>query len=511
MKAMCAKIGMGKASPWALAALSVAVVGCSGNNNGSAASVAPAALAASTFSAPSAIQGSQTIIALDPINQAIWVPSHTLDASGNLQYELISTAAAVAGGTATGSKSVSLASCDTPIGIAYAASISALLVECGNSTTQALSLSAVDAKTLTVTPIGTPGLTWNGNYGGIIYDPQHSQAFVAGSQTFGLLQAPAGGAPSFEANSVTILPVDPNTGVVDNNVVSISMDFTTQQVVIADPSTAQPFLVDASTVNTTAPALNITQLPQIINLDNTQGSSGQPTPFQGAAFDSATDVLALSGNFGTSTSGGFYNNDVVSALNMATFSAAASSPTVNSAWFEGFLEYYAGPYQNNTAIPSATGGLAALNAATHQVLVADAWGPNLLLVQLPTTPPGPHGEMDNNGQPSTAGLPGPRPADATSAYAIAQTLVGSIQTSGSPTQLNTIGTPPALAIDQVNNIAYVLADDSLAPHAWSASPAGVTLALVSVDLSAPVFGGCPSPISLCVTTWNPRRAQAVVP
>ena len=505
-KTMYTKAGTSVARPLLLAALSVALGACSGNNSGS---TSGGTLAASTFTAPSATQGSAAIIALDPVNQAIWVPSYTLDANGNLQYELIGTAAAVAGGTAAVSKKVSMMGCDTPVGIAFAASgvtSGSLLVECGNSSTQALSLSAVDASSLAVTPVATPGLTWNGNGGGIIVDPQHNQAFVAGSQNVGLLLLPAGGAPGFEANSVTTLPADLLTGVIDN-AVSMAMDFTTQQVVIANPSTLLPYLVDASTVNTAAPALNITQLPPVAD------SRGNFLPFQGAAFDSATGLLALSSDSATET-----NQDLVGVLNMTTFSAA--NFTVDSVAVNGFLDYYVGPYPNIYNSKSSTGGLAALNPTTHRVLAGDAWGPNLLLIQLPTAPvpastptsptdSDPVGGLNNNGQPSIYGIPATTPPDPKSAYAIAQTLV-SVQTTGTPAQLNALGAPPALVIDSVNNIAYVLADNSAAPHGWTANT-GVTLTLVSLDLSAPVPNACPSPTNLCASTWNPRTAQVVVP
>jgi hypothetical protein len=492
-KSMYMKIRMSAAGPLLLTALSVILGGCSGNNNGSTSTSTP--LPASTFTAPSATQGSNSIIALDPVNQAIWVPSYTLDAGGNLQYELISTAAAVSGGTAASGKAVSLSGCNTPIGIAYAASISALLVECGNSTTQTLSLSAVDAKTLTATPIATPGLTWpDGDFGGIIFDPQHSQAVVAGSLTVGLLQVPAGGAPSFDANSVTAVPFGVGT---------MAMNFTTQQVLMTMAGLqGPPSLLDASTVNAApAPALTITPLP--LPASNTINN------FNGAAFDSATNLLAVSSYI----SGTYYSTDNAYAFNMATLNATATPPSVDTVSVTGFLDYYVGFF---------AGGEASVNAATHQVLMGDAWGPNLLLIQMPTAPVAPTGSginsLDNNGQPGPTGLPNSILADGNSVYAVAQTQLPTVSVAGVPTQLNEIGDPPALAIDQVNNVAYVLADTSqfqgvntpTAPHAWTQN-AGLQLVLVSVDLSAPVPGGCPGANNFCFATWNARNAEVVVP
>jgi len=127
------------------------------------------------------------------------------------------------------------------------------------------------------------------------------------------------------------------------------------------------------------------------------------------------------------------------------------------------------------------GGQVAVNVLTHQALVADEFGHNLRLVQMPTA--------------SITGA-----ATATNAFTIAATILPKPSINGTPTQLGMRGDPNSVTMDPARNFAYVLADTQPSFHGFNVN---FPLFLVRIDLSAP--GTAPNP------SWAPSMQAIQMP
>jgi hypothetical protein len=140
---------------------------------------------------------------------------------------------------------------------------------------------------------------------------------------------------------------------------------------------------------------------------------------------------------------------------------------------------------------------------SHQGFIADQFGQNFKLIQLPRSPV--KGGLDNNGQPGTKTLP-----NDSSAYTIAASVIPMGDVDGVPTQLGVVDDPGSLAIDPVRNLAYMLADTDPAFHPWDPG-ADTPLFLIRVDLSRPVFGASPTGGVDGKTFWDPASAAIPMP
>lgn len=112
------------------------------------------------------------------------------------------------------------------------------------------------------------------------------------------------------------------------------------------------------------------------------------------------------------------------------------------------------------------GGQVAVNVLTHQALVADEFGHDLRLVQMPTAP-----------------ITGP--ATATNAFTIAATVLPKPLASGTAMQLGMRGDPNSVTMDLARNYAYVLADALASCHGFNVN---YPLFLIRVDLSGATKG-----------------------
>ena len=419
----------------------------------------------------------QSLVGVDPVNKAVWVPVYTLDAQGNLQFAIVTQASitpAAPGTTATKAATtgksvhVSLPKCDTPIATTFDANNESFLIECAASSSGQIFVQIVPVNGIltTTTPqvntIPATGVTLTSDAkGGIIFNPNTNTAVVAGTQAIGLLTVPVNGTATFNAASVTTLPIETD---------SLSLNFTTQQLFVANDG-EEPVLVDTSkvTTNTDSP-LAVTEFETTSEI------------VDGNVFDPATNVVALS----TETSDNSQDN-VVFVYNMATLNTKVSPATADTVTVSGL--------GTPSIAGEGPGGVAALNSITHQAIIADEFGPNFWLMQLPTATPA-AGALNNNGQPGTTTT-----ANSSSAFAIAASIVPSQTINGTATPLGIRGDPSAAGVDQVNNIAYFMADNNQTFHTWSENN-GLSLFLVAVDLSKPVLGACPT----CKTQWNPNIA-----
>lgn len=471
----------GTASICALGLASLIVAACDDNNNPPGAATTPPPVAAVS-------PAGQSLAGVDPVNNTVWVPTYQLDGSGNLQLVVsnqsdVTPAAVSAVGAhaivqphATGTgKKVSLPQCDTPIALAYDTNNQTFLVECANSTTSQVYVQIVKTASLdnlnnpTVNTITATGVTWD-TWGGILFNPNTDKAVVAGTNTIGILDVPKDGTPSFEANSVVQVP----------GTDSLSLNFTTQLLLVCSDGTNYTIDTSVRGANGQLPA------PTIF--------SGPTGTTDGNAFDSSTNIATISPEF---------DNIAEIANFTGKFDAAGgTAPTavpVLTVSGLGWLDPHGeGP-----------GGQATFNITTHQAIIADEFGQNFWLVQLPSAAV--TGALDNNGQPGSATT-----ADASSAYAVAAGLIPQVMINNTSTQLGIRGDPAALGIDQVHNIAYMLADTNTDYHSWSGN-SNTPLFLIAVDLSNAPVGGCAAGITLdgtstgqrstaCTSVWSPKVA-----
>jgi hypothetical protein len=198
----------------------------------------------------------------------------------------------------------------------------------------------------------------------------------------------------------------------------------------------------------------------------------------GNAFDPSTNILLLSQEVGA---------DQTVAFNFATLNTASPPATARNITVPGLGE--AEP------IGEGPGGQAAINFMTHQAVVADEFGQNFKLIQLPVAPVA--GPLNNN-----------TPVDPASVYTIAAAVIPKGVVGGVPTQLAILGDPNSLTIDSANNVAYMLADTIAGFHNWTPG-SSLPLFLVRVDLSKPVPGACP--IAACGPKWFPVSVAIPLP
>ena len=136
-------------------------------------------------------------------------------------------------------------------------------------------------------------------------------------------------------------------------------------------------------------------------------------------------------------------------------------------------------------------------------MVADEFGQNFKLIQLPAAPVA--GALDNNGRPGSGTKP-----DAASVVTIAGGIIPKGLVAGTLTQLGIVGDPDSLAIDPTHNLAYMLADPGIEFHEW---PIGLKtpLFLVREDLSSPVVGASATGGVDGKTFWKPASAAIAMP
>jgi hypothetical protein len=381
--------------------------------------------------APSAVKTlpSQGLIAIDPIHNVGYVPIYTHDSTGNGQIAVVDL---TVGATNPILKLVSLPGTSTAIASNFFGDNGRVYVLAANG--QNVVVHVIKASDNTVEfSVPATGVTFSGSFGGIIVDGKRSRVIVAGTSTLGVLDISTA-TPTWVATSVL------NVGGTD----SLSLNSESGILFISSDGSM-------STLDTLATPM--VQRVYSANLGTTDG----------VAFDILTGMMIITPEF----------QDKAWVINMNELPAAPSTSPAPTLSVLGI--------GTSAPVGEGPGGQVAVNVLTHQALVADEFGHNLRLVQLPTTP--------------ITGV-----ATATNAFTIAATILPKPMINGVATQLGMRGDPNSVTMDPARNFGYVLADTQPSYHGFNVN---YPLFLVRIDLSAP--GTAPNP------TWAPSMQAIQMP
>lgn len=363
--------------------------------------------------APSQIKTlpSQGLIAIDTRSNVGYVPIYTKDASGNAQIAVVDLTVGAANPVV---KTIGLDGATTSVASNFNADNGRVYVLAAGAGSK-MYVYVIKSSDYTVEyKIEATGLSFSGSFGGIIVDPKRQQVVVAGTASVGLLDIAPAGSPVWKTASVLNLP----------GTDSISLNSETGLLFVSSDGTKL-------TVDTTVAPM--TSRSYFADLGTTDG----------VAFDNLTGMMIITPEF----------EDLAYVINMnelpATGTGAAPTLKVNGVG-----------YSQPTG--EGPGGQVAVNVLTHQALVADEFGHNLRLVQLP--------------QALMTGAP-----TATDSYTIAATVLPKPSIGGTATQLGMRGDPNSVTIDPARNFGYVLADTQPSYHGFNVN---YPLFLVRVDLSS---------------------------
>ena len=465
---------------------------------------------------------SQTMIGIDPINNIAYVPVYSLDKAGNAQLAVVDLT--VGAGSAV-LKTISLAGSVQPISVTYNPFNRTMLAQSRTAENQ---IFIYEINTIThsvVSMVVAAGLVqqtgsevsqrpaagstgeadfsnarwsalaralqtrrWakmrraelslllrsqpsdNGSWGpivrqptsgGIIEDLKNNRAIVAGTNALGILDT-SKSPPVWDSHSVVDLDLDAE---------SITLNANTGLLFISN-------LGSDDLIDTTKSPLSEIPFQRVPN----KGVS------DGVAFDSITNIVIHTE---------FDGADKVYAFNFGTLDITQNPATADPIGVQGL------GFQSAYGLESGPGGQNVVNCVTHQAVIADEFGPNFKLIQMPSQPIS--GALDNNGQPGSGTVPDAASVYTITAAVIPQTLVGGIE---SP--LGAIDSPSTLTIDPSRNFAYMLADDWLFYHLWTPGST-LPLFLVRVDLSKPVFGASPTGGIDGKTFWTPTAEVIPLP
>lgn len=365
--------------------------------------------------APAAIKTlpSQGLIAIDTIHNIGYVPIYTHDAGGNGQIAVVDLNVGAANPII---KLVSLPGTSTAIASNFFADNGRVYVLAANGSNIVVHVIKSSDNTVEFS-IPATGLSFNGSFGGVIVDGKRSHVVIAGTSTIGLLDISTA-TPTWMANSV--INVDGTD--------SFSLNSETGVIFVSSDG-------DKKTIDSTV--LPMTKRAYSASLGTTDG----------VAFDTLTGMMIITPEF----------QDLAYVINMNELPATGTGPaptlTVNGVG-------------TTAPVGEGPGGQVAVNLLTHQALVADEFGHNIRLVQMPTAP-----------------ITGA--ATAANAFTIAGAILPKPQVNGTATQLGMRGDPNSVTIDPARNFAYVLADTQASFHGFNVN---FPLFLVRIDLSGAVKG-----------------------
>jgi hypothetical protein len=406
---------------------------------------------------------SRTLIGIDPYRNVAYVPVYSLDRSGNAQVAVVNLAP---GARSPVLKLISLTGSVQPMAMAYNPSNRTMLADARRADghvriyeidTAAASVShVVEATGLIETPEGPVKNIWGPvriqlAAGGMVEDLLTNQAIAAGTTTVGLLDT-AHSPPVWDANSVISL---------DLNTESFAVNARTGLLFISN-------MGSDALVDTRHKPLKEIAFSRVPNAGVTDG----------IAFDIATNI-ALHAEFDGSDQSYAVNFDTLDFAQRPAVADAVAVPGL------GFVP----------TVGPVPGGQAAINCATHQAVVADGFGPNFRVIQLPAGRVA--GPLNNRGQPASGTV-----ADAASVYTVAAAAIPAGEFGGPQAIMAIVGDPSSLTVDPLHNLAYMLADDGVFYHRWNPGTAR-PLFLVRVDLSKPVFGAGPAGGADGKTFWKP--------
>ncbi|HYL58799.1 MAG TPA: hypothetical protein VEU51_08000 [Candidatus Acidoferrales bacterium] len=379
---------------------------------------------------PGACAG-QGLIGLDPVNNVGYVPLNTTDMSGNAQVAVVNLAVGAPNPVIkTLALNVGGSQGNFPEALAYNPANKTILAE-SVLTAGGVGIFEIDTNTQTVLhEVDATGL--DEFRGGVLQDFKNNRAFVAGLSTIGILDTSTS-PPVWNAASVV------STVCTD----SLALNVTTGLIFITCDGNNQ--IIDSTVLPLVPKAF--------------QGGFGTS---DGNAFDPSTNIMILGQEF----------VDANTVFNMATLNTGVNPATADNVTVPGLG---AGGIQGEGQ------GMAAINCATHQGVLADEGGQNVRLIQLPTSPVA--GALDNNGQPGTNTT-----ADASSAFTIATALLPPGPNNVSITMQ---GDPNSASVDPAFNFYYAIGNGNEMQF------------LIRLDLSKPVLGGSPTGGPSMNTFWTP--------
>lgn len=396
---------------------------------------------------------SQGLIAIDAKNNYAYVPIYTLDNNnaGDAQVAVVDLTVGVANPVL---KVLSLPGSIRPVAATIDPTANRAYVEAATSSNN-VNVYEIDTTTQTVIhTIAATGVIHSGSFGGIIANPGKHKLIIAGTNNIGMMDLSTD-PPTMIANSVL------STGGTD----SIALNFDTEVLFISSDGS-----MSAVDTAVTPPV----QYSVGMSLGTTDG----------VAFDTLTNLLVVDPEF--------QDLSYVLNFNGATLANAMTLPYIE---VDG--------YGTSGPVGEGPGGQAVMNVITHQAVVADEFGQNFRLMQLPSGPI--TGAPNNNGQSGSGTT-----ADASSAYTIASAVLPMPDVNGTPTQLGILGDPNSLTMDPSRNYVYTLADTTASYHTWT--PGSTTpLFLIRIDLSAPLFGTSPTVTDGSGNKWEPTTWSIRMP
>ena len=448
----------GRATAAMMVALLVAIIagfsGCGGSGGGGS-TTASNPTPAPTPALPQACSG-QSLVGIDPVNNIGYVSIYALDGAGNGQLALVDLTIGAANPVL---QAISLTGSIEPLAVVYNPASQTMLAAAADADGNVNVYVIPTASRAVASVVAATGLAYTGSSGGIIEDVATNNAYVAGTNSFGVLDT-SKNPPVWHPETVITLSI---------NTDSYTINSTTGWLFVSNAGANS--IVDT----TKAPFTEI----GFVGDQNEQGANG-------TAFDVHTNVVIQS------------ENDRADAAYAYNFTTLDLTPTPAEA------DYVLIPGLGTLPpVGNGPGGMLTINCTTHQAIIADDFGQNFKLMQMPKVPP--PGPLDNNGQPGSG-----THADAASIYTIAAAIIPKGIVNGTPTQLGAFDYPSSLAVDPARNLAYMLADTNPNPHIWT--PGDPTpLFLVREDLSNPVFGASPTGGVDGKTFWNPTGAAIPMP
>jgi hypothetical protein len=370
---------------------------------------------------------SQGLIAIDTANNIGYVPIYTQDATGNGQVAVVNLDPA---STSPIVKLISLPGTSTAIASNFFADTGRVYVLAANGSNLVVHVIKASDNTVEFSVPAT-GLSFSGQFGGVIVDGQRQHVVVAGTSAIGLLDISTTTPTWNQASIVNVPGTDSFSLNSANGLIFVSSDGSKVTI----DSTVTPMVA--------------------VGYNDNMGTT------DGVAFDTLTGMMIITPEF----------QDLAYVINMSEY--VASSGTVPQHFTVN------GTGTTTAPVGEGPGGQVAVNVLTHQALVADEFGQNLRLVQMPTTP--------------ITGM-----ATATNAFTIGGTILPKPMISGTATQLGMRGDPNSVTIDPGRNYAYVLADTQPSYHGFNVN---YPLFLIRIDLNGASVS----------TPWTPAMQTIAMP
>jgi len=400
--------------------------------------------------------GTEEAIGIDPEHNTGYVSIYTQDSRGNAQLAVVDLSADAANPMI---KTISLPGARVAQSVTYNPNNKTILAT-GLASFQvfAYEIDAV-AHSLKNT-VALPGLFALGTNGGIVEDPKANRALAGTSGFLGVLDT-SRSPPVWDPHSIIGLHY---------NTESIALNSRTGLALVTARGSSE--LVD--TWHTPFAQFDF-QIPPNEGI------------YESSAFDRTTNILVESLENGA---------DITYAYNFSSLDTEASPGSARSVAAMG-LGFVA-------PVGDGPGGLAAINCVTHQALLVDKFGSNFKLVQLPRRPLRATDYLNNNGQPGSGSKP-----DDHSVYTLAASVIPKSIANGATLQLEVLGMPPGIAIDQQRNLAYLLADARTDNRQQPRN--SIPLYLLRIDLSKPVLGAGPTGGVDGKTFWHPASRAIRLP